>query len=103
MGLVEVGDDLGQHGLTLHWVRDRGGPRGQVRAAEREAGQARIEDLDLATTQFLGMVSNYVFWPALLLPGWDVSAARAAEVVDEAVRTLTARYAVSGPGASTGG
>lgn len=42
------------------------------------------------------MISNYVFWPTLLVPGWQVSAERVGQVVDEAVRTTTARYAVSG-------
>lgn len=60
--------------------------------AEHEAGTVRVDDLDLAATQFLGMISNYVFWPKLLVPGWTVSTARTAEVVDEAVRTMTARY-----------
>ncbi|WP_255443687.1 MULTISPECIES: TetR/AcrR family transcriptional regulator C-terminal domain-containing protein [unclassified Amycolatopsis] len=48
-----------------------------------------------AATQLLGMISNYVFWPTLLVPGWEVSAERVAQVVDEAVRTIAARYAVS--------
>lgn len=61
----------------------------------------RVEDVDLAATQFLGMISNYVFWPTLLVPGWEVSAERVAQVVDEAVRTISARYAATGPGAST--
>ncbi|EWC58690.1 transcriptional regulator, TetR family [Actinokineospora spheciospongiae] len=69
--------------------------------AEHEAGTVRVEDVDLAATQFLGMIANYVFWPTLLVPGWEVSAERAAQVVDEAVRTTTARYATTGPGAST--
>ncbi|AWB93445.1 TetR/AcrR family transcriptional regulator [Aeromicrobium chenweiae] len=69
--------------------------------AENEAGTVRIEDVDLAATQFLGMISNYVFWPTLLVPGWEVSAERVAQVVDEAVRTTAARYAATGPGAST--
>ncbi|QCB92715.1 TetR/AcrR family transcriptional regulator [Cellulomonas shaoxiangyii] len=69
--------------------------------AEHEAGTVRVDDVDLAATQFLGMISNYVFWPTLLVPGWEVSAERVAEVVDEAVRTVVARYAVTGPGAST--
>jgi TetR/AcrR family transcriptional regulator, regulator of autoinduction and epiphytic fitness len=69
--------------------------------AEREAGTVRVEDVDLAATQFLGMISNYVFWPTLLLPGWEVSAERVAQVVDEAVRTTAARYAVTAPGTST--
>ncbi|HEY2058995.1 MAG TPA: TetR/AcrR family transcriptional regulator [Amycolatopsis sp.] len=71
--------------------------------AENDAGTVRVEDVDLAATQFLGMISNYVFWPALLVPGWEVSAERVAQVVDEAVRTTAARYATIGPGASTNG
>lgn len=66
-------------------------------AAEHEAGTVRIDDLDLAATQFLGMISNYVFWPALLVPSWTVTASRVGEVVDEAVRTTAARYAVPDP------
>ncbi|MEU8180838.1 TetR/AcrR family transcriptional regulator [Micromonospora sp. NPDC049044] len=69
--------------------------------AEHEAGTVRVEDAELAATQFLGMISNYVFWPTLLVPGWEVSAERVAQVVDEAVRTIAARYATTGPGAST--
>lgn len=69
--------------------------------AEHGAGTVRIEDVDLAATQFLGMISNYVFWPTLLVPGWEVSTERVAQVVDEAVRTLAARYAVTGPRPST--
>jgi TetR/AcrR family transcriptional regulator of autoinduction and epiphytic fitness len=64
--------------------------------AEHEAGTVRVEDVDLAATQFLGMISNYVFWPALLVPGWEVSGERVADVVDEAVRTMVARYAATG-------
>ncbi|MFJ2157287.1 TetR/AcrR family transcriptional regulator [Streptomyces sp. NPDC087856] len=71
--------------------------------AEHEAGTVRVEDADLAATQFLGMISNYVFWPTLLVPGWEVSPERVAQVVDEAVRTTAARYATTGPGASTEG
>lgn len=67
--------------------------------AERAAGTVRVEDVDLAATQFLGMISNYVFWPTLLVPGWEVSAERVTQVVDEAVRTIAARYATTGPGA----
>ncbi len=70
--------------------------------AEHEAGTVRVEDVELAATQFLGgMISNYVFWPTLLVPGWEVSAERVAEVVDEAVRTTVARYATTGSGGTT--
>ncbi|MBE1575743.1 TetR/AcrR family transcriptional regulator [Amycolatopsis roodepoortensis] len=65
--------------------------------AEHEAGTVLVEDVELAATQFLGMISNYVFWPALLVPDWAVSAERVTQVVDEAVRTFTARYATQGP------
>ncbi|GAA3660724.1 TetR/AcrR family transcriptional regulator [Microbacterium marinilacus] len=70
-------------------------------AAEDAAGTVRIEDIDLAATQFLGMISNYVFWPALLVPGWEVTAERVAQVVDEAVRTIAARYATTQSAASS--
>jgi len=71
--------------------------------AEHEAGTVRVEDVDLAATQFLGMISNYVFWPTLLVPDWEVGADRVAQVVDEAVRTIAARYAAAGPGTSASG
>jgi TetR/AcrR family transcriptional regulator, regulator of autoinduction and epiphytic fitness len=71
--------------------------------AEHEAGTLRVEDVDLAATQFLGMIANYVFWPTLLVPGWEVSADRVAQVVDEAVRTFAARYAAAGSAASIRG
>ncbi|GAB6903074.1 TetR/AcrR family transcriptional regulator [Kineosporia succinea] len=64
--------------------------------AEHAAGTARVDDADLAATQFLGMISNYLFWPRLLIPGWSVTPERVTEVVDEAVRTATARYAAGG-------
>lgn len=63
---------------------------------EHDAGTVQVEDADLAATQFLGMISNYVFWPTLLVPGWEVSAERVAEVVEEAVRTFIARYTATG-------
>ncbi|GGR49744.1 AcrR family transcriptional regulator [Nocardioides luteus] len=63
--------------------------------AEQEAGTVQIEDVDLVATQFLGMISNYIFWPVLLVPGWEVDDERVALVVDEAVRTIAARYATT--------
>lgn len=60
---------------------------------ESQAGTADIPDAELAATQFLGMISNFLFWPRLLVPGWKVTDDRAAEVVDEAVQTMLARYA----------
>jgi AcrR family transcriptional regulator len=60
--------------------------------AECDAGTADIADPEMAATQFLGMISNYLFWPRLLLPDWTVSPARTTAVVEEAVRTIVARY-----------
>ncbi|MFJ3671104.1 TetR/AcrR family transcriptional regulator [Streptomyces sp. NPDC090106] len=60
--------------------------------AEAEAGQVRIEDVTTAATQFLGMISNHVFWPRLLLPDWDPKGVDTSQVVAEAVATMLARY-----------
>jgi AcrR family transcriptional regulator len=63
---------------------------------EHVAGTLRIDDVQTATTQFLGMVSNFAFWPRLLLPEWSPTEAQTREAVDEAVTTMLARYA-TGP------
>ncbi|MBQ1042611.1 MULTISPECIES: TetR/AcrR family transcriptional regulator [unclassified Micromonospora] len=60
--------------------------------AEHEAGVADIAEPEMAATQFLGMISNYLFWPRLVLPDWTVTPERTTAVVDEAVRTTVARY-----------
>ncbi|MDG4753952.1 TetR/AcrR family transcriptional regulator [Micromonospora sp. WMMD718] len=60
--------------------------------AEHEAGAADVDDPEMAATQFLGMISNYLFWPRLVLPDWTVTPDRTTAVVDEAVRTTVARY-----------
>ncbi|MFI5930758.1 TetR/AcrR family transcriptional regulator [Actinoplanes sp. NPDC051494] len=59
---------------------------------EHDAGAADIADPEMAVTQFLGMISNYLFWPRLVLPDWTVTPERTTEVVDEAVRTMVARH-----------
>ena len=61
--------------------------------AQDAAGAARVEDAELATTQFLGMIANFVLWPALLLPDWNPEPDAVARAVDEAVTTMWARYA----------
>jgi TetR/AcrR family transcriptional regulator of autoinduction and epiphytic fitness len=62
--------------------------------AERDAGAADIADPEMAATHFLGMISNYLFWPSLVLPDWTVTPARTTAVVEEAVRTMVARYGI---------
>ncbi|GAA2228631.1 TetR/AcrR family transcriptional regulator [Promicromonospora sukumoe] len=61
-------------------------------AAEHDAGSARIDDPVAATTQFMGMISNFAFWPRLTVVGWDPSNAETERVVDDAVTTMVARY-----------
>jgi TetR/AcrR family transcriptional regulator of autoinduction and epiphytic fitness len=60
--------------------------------AANAAGTARLDDTDLAATQFLGMISNFVFWPRMLLADWAPDETSMAHVVDEAVLTMQARY-----------
>ncbi len=61
-------------------------------AAERAAGNARMGDPDLAATQFLGMIASVVFWPRLVHGGWELGEEEVGRVVDEAARTIVARY-----------
>ncbi|MFD7658140.1 TetR/AcrR family transcriptional regulator [Actinosynnema sp. NPDC059797] len=60
--------------------------------AENALGTARVDDPELAATQFLGMISNYAFWPRMLLIDWSPDDASTAHVVDEAVLMMEARY-----------
>ncbi|MFC3897348.1 TetR/AcrR family transcriptional regulator [Lentzea rhizosphaerae] len=59
---------------------------------ENALGTAEVDDTELAATQFLGMISNYVFWPRMLLMNWSPDDASMARVVDEAVLMMEARY-----------
>ncbi|GAF47727.1 TetR/AcrR family transcriptional regulator [Rhodococcus wratislaviensis] len=65
--------------------------------AEREAGAAELDDAELAATQFLGMISNYVFWPRLLLVHWSPDDNTVTRVVDEAVAMMVSRYGRDAP------
>jgi AcrR family transcriptional regulator len=60
--------------------------------AAHGAGSAKVDDPDLAATQFLGMISNFVFWPTLLLTDWAPGRSAIERAVDEAVNTMIARY-----------
>lgn len=67
----------------------------QYLLAEEAAGTLNMPDSQLAATHFLGMVSNYAFWPRLLLPNWSPSQSAQQKAVEEAVTTLLARYATT--------
>ncbi|WP_279626653.1 TetR/AcrR family transcriptional regulator C-terminal domain-containing protein [Amycolatopsis regifaucium] len=62
---------------------------------ENALGTAKLDDTELAATQFLGMISNYVFWPRMLLMNWSPDDASMAHVVDEAVLMMEARYGLA--------
>jgi TetR/AcrR family transcriptional regulator, regulator of autoinduction and epiphytic fitness len=61
--------------------------------SEVTMGTLHIEDTELATTHFLGMIATYCFWPRMLLVDYEPSREAMHGEVDEAVRTLLARYA----------
>ena len=63
--------------------------------AETAEGTLDVDDPTMAATQFLGMISNYVLWPKMLLVDWTLSAEQVEKVVDSAVTTMLARYGTS--------
>ncbi|GAA1049489.1 TetR/AcrR family transcriptional regulator C-terminal domain-containing protein [Arthrobacter russicus] len=38
---------------------------------ENALGTTKLDDTEMAAAQFLGMISNYVFWPRMLLMNWS--------------------------------
>lgn len=42
--------------------------------------------------QFAGMISSVVFWPRLVHGNWSLSEDEVRQVVEEAARTIVARY-----------
>jgi AcrR family transcriptional regulator len=64
--------------------------------AENAAGAAHVDDPDVASAQFLGMIATVVFWPRLLHGNWSLSEEEELRVVDEAARTMVARYGARG-------
>lgn len=65
-------------------------------AAENAAGTARLDDAEIAATQFLGMISNFVFWPRMLLARGEPDDSAVTNAVDQAVLTMLARYGAPG-------
>jgi len=60
--------------------------------AATERGAMNVDDLDVATAQFLGMIATVVFWPRLVHGNWSLTAEETRRTVDEAARTIMARY-----------
>jgi len=59
---------------------------------EHAAGTLDCDDPELAATQFLGMISNFAFWPRLLLVDWHPTIDDLQRTVTEAARAIIARY-----------
>lgn len=61
---------------------------------ETESSHGRLQATDAvrATTEFLGMISNFVLWPQLLLVEWSPTDQAIAETVESAVQTFLSRY-----------
>lgn len=55
-------------------------------------GTADVDDYDVAAAQFLGMIATVVFWPRLVHGNWSLSDEETKRTVDEAARTIAARY-----------
>lgn len=63
--------------------------------AANAAGTANVNDLDVAAAQFLGMIATVVFWPRLVHGNWSLTSEETRHTVDEAARTIVARYSLS--------
>jgi len=67
-----------------------------LEAADR-SGEAHVDDFDVAASQFLGMIATVVFWPRLVHGGWSLTDDETRRTVDEAARTIVARYGAAVP------
>lgn len=60
--------------------------------AESTAGRLLATDAVRATTEFLGMIANFVLWPQLLLVEWSPTDEAIGDTVESAVWTFLSRY-----------
>ncbi|MFE6996629.1 TetR/AcrR family transcriptional regulator [Microbacterium sp. NPDC057659] len=58
-------------------------------------GVAEIDDPDTASAQFLGMIASSIFWPRLVHGTWSMTDDEREQAIEEAARTIEARYAAS--------
>jgi TetR/AcrR family transcriptional regulator, regulator of autoinduction and epiphytic fitness len=65
---------------------------GRYLRAERDAGLAKVDSPEIAAEQFLGMIASSIFWPRLVHAGWSIDEEETHRAVEEAVRTIVARY-----------
>lgn len=60
---------------------------------ECAAGNADVDDPDMASAQLLGMIVRVILWPRLVHGNWALSQDETVRVVEAAARTMVARYA----------
>jgi AcrR family transcriptional regulator len=65
---------------------------GRYLRAAHASGAVDIDDFDVASAQFLGMIASAVFWPRLVHGTWTISQKETRRAVEEAARTIAARY-----------
>lgn len=83
----ELGRELYERGKKPYLDRLR-----DYLQAEIAAGTLTIDDVPLATRQFLGMINDIVFWPRLLIVDLEITVEESRNVVEAAVATFLARY-----------
>lgn len=69
---------------------------GRYFRAENAAGTANVDDPDVAAMQFLGMIATAIFWPRLVHGNWSLRKEETLQAVDQAARTIAARYGAPG-------
>jgi len=62
-------------------------------ALRRYLRETGVADVETAATQYLGMIASAVFWPRLVHGTWSITEAETRNAVEEAARTITARFA----------
>lgn len=60
--------------------------------AKTRDGILKVDNAEIATRQFLGMINDVVFWPRFLVVDLKLSKSETKKVVKEAVETFLARY-----------
>jgi hypothetical protein len=60
--------------------------------AEQVAGSVKVDSPEIAAAQFLGMIATAIFWPRLVHANWSIDEEETRRAVEEAVRTIVARY-----------
>lgn len=63
--------------------------------AQVAAGHLAIDDIAIATRQFLGMINDIIFWPRFLIMDLQLDENEIEHVILNAVETFLARYAIN--------